>query len=82
LKNLLFAAPSISLNAQVALRMDSGTPYNFNVISVTIPNVPSDPTNNEFRSYPALDFLDLLEVLMISPSYLILVFFDLQVKQL
>ena len=46
-------------NWQTAAEILGGLPYNFNVISVIIPNVPSDPTKILVRSYPAELFLAL-----------------------
>jgi len=40
-----------------ATEVSAGMTASLRHASVTIPNVPSDPTNNLVRSYPADDFL-------------------------
>ena len=51
----------------MAAAIASGRPCNFSVSSVIIPKVPSEPTINLVKSYPAEDFRDLLPVLIILP---------------
>ena len=60
----VFAAPSIELKEHTAEEILSGIPNSFRETSLIIPKVPSDPTNNLVRSYPAADFLALFEVLV------------------
>ncbi len=45
------------LNEHTAAATESGIACNFSHSLVTIPNVPSLPTNNPVRLYPADDFL-------------------------
>ena len=63
-----FTASSILSKSQTAAEIASGCPFNATVSSVIIPSVPSLPTNNLLRSYPADDFLALVPVLIILPS--------------
>ena len=58
----------MSGNEQIADAISSGIPCRRNVNSVITPNVPSEPTINFVRSYPAEDFLALEPVLIIRPS--------------
>ncbi len=52
------AASRIELNVTTATLVSCGTTANLKVISVTMPKVPSDPTNRFVRLYPADDFLN------------------------
>ena len=61
-------ALSIVGKSQTAAEIASGWPFNATVNSVIIPKVPSLPTNNLFKSYPADDFLAFVPVLITLPS--------------
>ena len=49
----VFEASSIVRNAAMRVRLSSGRGVSFTVISVTMPSVPSEPTNVPTRSYPS-----------------------------
>lgn len=51
------AASRIVGNVTTATLVSSGITANFSVISVTIPKVPSEPTNRFVKLYPAADLL-------------------------
>ena len=51
------AASRIVGKVTTATLVSCGTTASFSVISVTIPNVPSEPTKRFVKLYPAEDFL-------------------------
>lgn len=62
------AASLIEGNVTTATEFSWGTTASFNVISVTSPSVPSEPTKRELRLYPALVLRGRRLVLIIVPS--------------
>ena len=61
-------AASIDGNEHIPPAIISGTPYNFRVSSVIMPNVPSEPTSSRVKSYPAAVFFAREPVRIIRPS--------------
>lgn len=58
------AASLIVGNVVTATPVSSGIRANFRVASVTKPSVPSEPVKRPFRLYPAEDFLDSNQTIM------------------
>jgi hypothetical protein len=61
-------APLIESNEQTAAETASGMGCSRSVTSVMTPSVPSDPTNNRVKSYPAADFRARVPVVTTRPS--------------